>query len=109
MLNSSVLDKKIAEPGSYAISDVVVKLKSFEFRFRREPEDFVPDSDFMPFFGRRGTMAMVMVAQQVQRMMMLWTPRMAVLDLRLPTRLRSPLVLVERHRVGLEWLARSSL
>jgi hypothetical protein len=53
MLNSSVLDKTVSEPGSYALSDVVVKLKSFEFRFRREPADFVPDSDFTSFLWEK--------------------------------------------------------
>ncbi|KAK1574711.1 hypothetical protein QYE76_008212 [Lolium multiflorum] len=53
MLNSSVLDRTVSEPGSYAISDVVVELKSFEFRFRREPTDFFPDPDFVPFLWEK--------------------------------------------------------
>jgi hypothetical protein len=27
---------------------VVVKLKAFEFRFRKESEDYVPEPDFVP-------------------------------------------------------------
>jgi hypothetical protein len=53
MLNSSVLDRTVTEPGSYATSDVVVKLKSFEFHFRREPADFIPDPDFVPFLWEK--------------------------------------------------------
>jgi hypothetical protein len=53
MLNSSVLDRTVSEPGSYAISDAVVKLKSFEFSFRREPADFVPEPDFVPFLWEK--------------------------------------------------------
>jgi hypothetical protein len=53
MLNSSVLDTTVSEPGSYATSDDVVKLKSFEFHFRREPADFIPDLDFVPFLWEK--------------------------------------------------------
>jgi hypothetical protein len=41
MIDAKVLEK-ISDPGKIIKSDVVVKLKAFEFRFRREPEDYVP-------------------------------------------------------------------
>nr|XP_051221098.1 Holliday junction resolvase MOC1, chloroplastic-like [Lolium perenne] len=53
MVNSSVFDRTVSEPGSYATANAVVKLKSFEFHFRREPAEFVPDPDFVPFLWEK--------------------------------------------------------
>jgi hypothetical protein len=39
--------------GPFAISDVVVKFKAYEFRFRREPTDYVPEQDLCLWFGLR--------------------------------------------------------
>jgi hypothetical protein len=47
MIDAKVLEK-ISDSGKIIKSDVVVKLKAFEFRFRREPEDYVPEPDFIP-------------------------------------------------------------
>ena len=42
MFDSSVLNQKKDALGHFVNADVIVKLKGFEFRFRREPADFVP-------------------------------------------------------------------
>ncbi|KAK1644768.1 hypothetical protein QYE76_062573 [Lolium multiflorum] len=47
MIDAKVLEK-ISDSRKIIKSDVVVKLKAFEFRFRREPEDYVPEPDFIP-------------------------------------------------------------
>jgi hypothetical protein len=47
MVNPKVLGKP-SNARPCAVSDVVVKFKSYVFRFRREPADFVPEQDFVP-------------------------------------------------------------
>lgn len=53
MLNSKSLDKFVDNAGSCIGATCVIKLKSYDFFFRREPADFVPDPAFVPFFWRR--------------------------------------------------------
>jgi hypothetical protein len=53
MLNSKALDKLVDEAGTCVGAACVVKLKAYDFFFRREPADFVPDPAFVPFFWRR--------------------------------------------------------
>jgi hypothetical protein len=53
MLNSKVLDKRADASGLYVGAACVVELKAFDFFFRREAADFVPDPGFTPYFWRR--------------------------------------------------------
>jgi hypothetical protein len=53
MFDSKMLDSMRDEKGTYVQSDVVVRLKGFEFRFRREPSDFVPEPDFAPYMWKK--------------------------------------------------------
>ena len=47
------LDKHVDSSGPYIGAACVVKLREFDFLFRREPADFIPDPDFTPFFWHR--------------------------------------------------------
>jgi hypothetical protein len=49
MFNFKVLDKSVDDLGAFAKSDVVAKLKGYEFRFRREPTSVVPNPNFVSF------------------------------------------------------------
>jgi hypothetical protein len=49
MLQAGVLGDPSDEARPIAKADVVVKFKAFEFRFRREPADYIPEPDFVPF------------------------------------------------------------
>jgi hypothetical protein len=49
MLQAGVLGDPSDEARPIAKTYVVVKFKAFEFRFRREPTDYVPELDFVPF------------------------------------------------------------
>ena len=53
MINSKALDKRSDTYGPYISAGCVVQLKEYEFFFRREPVDFTPHPDFVPFFWRR--------------------------------------------------------
>jgi hypothetical protein len=52
MYNTSVLEKKKDGTGPFVSRDVV-RLKGYEFRFRREPVNYVPEPDFIPFIWRK--------------------------------------------------------
>jgi hypothetical protein len=54
MFDSKILDSKKDSVGSFVTSDVVVKLKGYEFRFMREPTGFIPEPDFVPFIWKKG-------------------------------------------------------
>jgi hypothetical protein len=43
-----VREKSSDASGAFAKSDAVVKLKAFEFCFRPDPADYVPEPDFVP-------------------------------------------------------------
>jgi hypothetical protein len=43
-----VREKSSDGSGAFAKSDAVVKLKAFEFCFRPDPADYVPEPDFVP-------------------------------------------------------------
>ena len=45
--------KKRDEFGPYIKADGVLKLKGFDFTFRPEPADYVPEVDFVPFIWSR--------------------------------------------------------
>ncbi|KAE8788769.1 Cysteine-rich receptor-like protein kinase 26 [Hordeum vulgare] len=53
MTNTQILSKEKDDVGPFISMDVVVKLKGYAFKFRREPTDCIPDSDFLPFMWRR--------------------------------------------------------
>jgi hypothetical protein len=53
MFDSKLLKSKSDEFGHFVNSDVVVKLKGYEFRFRREPAEYIPEPDFVPFIWRQ--------------------------------------------------------
>jgi hypothetical protein len=54
MLDPKVLEKRADENGQLYIGvTVVLKMKGYDFFFRRQPEDFVPDPEFVPYFWRR--------------------------------------------------------
>jgi hypothetical protein len=48
MIDSLVLQKLTRDSSVFVKSDVLVQFKGFDFRFRREPDDFVPDDSFIP-------------------------------------------------------------
>jgi hypothetical protein len=48
MLQAGVLGDPSDEARPIAKADAVVKFKAFEFRFRREPADYIPEPDFVP-------------------------------------------------------------
>ncbi|KAM0918829.1 hypothetical protein ACQ4PT_008574 [Festuca glaucescens] len=48
MIEARILDKTKDALGGFTKTDVVVKLKAFEFHFTKEPADYVPESDFIP-------------------------------------------------------------
>ncbi|KAM0908010.1 hypothetical protein ACQ4PT_015726 [Festuca glaucescens] len=49
MLDSKVLQRLAQDSNVFVKSNVLVKFKGFDFRFRREPDDFEHDADFIPF------------------------------------------------------------
>ena len=53
MTCSKPLDKQLGVTGPYVGTACVVKLKEYAFIFHREPADFVPDAEFVPYFWRR--------------------------------------------------------
>ncbi|XP_051179109.1 uncharacterized protein [Lolium perenne] len=53
MVDSSILVKKKDGSEGPMMSDVVVKLKGYEFRFTREPAGYVAEPDFVPFIWKR--------------------------------------------------------
>ncbi|KAI4991659.1 hypothetical protein ZWY2020_040045 [Hordeum vulgare] len=53
MTNTQILSKEKDDVGHFLSTDVVVKLKGYAFTFRREPTDFIPDPDFVPFIWRQ--------------------------------------------------------
>ena len=53
MTDSQALVKHVDSFGSYIGASCVVKLKEYDFFFRREPADFAPDPGFVPFFWCR--------------------------------------------------------
>jgi hypothetical protein len=54
MLDPKVLEKRADVNGQLYIGvTVVLKLRGYDFFFRRQPEDFVPEDEFVPFFWRR--------------------------------------------------------
>jgi hypothetical protein len=53
MFDSKLLDSKRDDVGLFVQSDVVVKLKGYEFRFRREPVGYVSEPDFVPFIWKK--------------------------------------------------------
>ena len=54
MFDTKVFLKLQDSLGHYIVSDVVVKHKVFEFRFRIEPEGYIPEPEFVPFLWRKG-------------------------------------------------------
>jgi hypothetical protein len=53
MLDTSVFDTNSDASGNYARAVVMIRLNGYEFRFRREAPDFIPDPKFKPFFWKR--------------------------------------------------------
>jgi hypothetical protein len=53
MLQAGVLGDPSDEARPFAKANVVVKFKAFEFHFRREPTDYVPEPDFVPLIWVR--------------------------------------------------------
>jgi hypothetical protein len=53
MFDTTKFAKKLDKDGACVKSDVVLKLKGYEFRFRREPTDYIPESDFVPFVWKK--------------------------------------------------------
>jgi hypothetical protein len=51
--HSRVLDKACGDNGEFAKSDVVVKMKAYEFRFCREPDDYLQEPEFLPLIWVR--------------------------------------------------------
>ncbi|KAI5001081.1 hypothetical protein ZWY2020_011040 [Hordeum vulgare] len=53
MTNNQILSKEKDNVEPFISTDVVVKLKGYDFTFRREPTYYIPDSNFLPFMWRR--------------------------------------------------------
>lgn len=53
MFDTTKFAKMLDKDGACVKSDVVLKLKGYEFRFRREPTDYIPESDFVPFVWKK--------------------------------------------------------
>jgi hypothetical protein len=53
MSNPKALEGQVDDTGPFLAVACVVKLKLFDFVFRREPADFVADPSFTHFFWRR--------------------------------------------------------
>uniref|UniRef100_A0ACD5WF51 Uncharacterized protein n=1 Tax=Avena sativa TaxID=4498 RepID=A0ACD5WF51_AVESA len=54
MFDTKVFLKEKDSLGHFIVSDAVVKHKVFEFRFRIEPEGYIPEPEFVPFLWRKG-------------------------------------------------------
>jgi hypothetical protein len=53
-MDPKVLEKTTDDNGQLYIGvTVVLKMKGYDFFFCRQPDDFAPDSEFVPFFWRR--------------------------------------------------------
>uniref|UniRef100_A0ACD5YSI8 Uncharacterized protein n=1 Tax=Avena sativa TaxID=4498 RepID=A0ACD5YSI8_AVESA len=53
MFDTKVFLKAKDSLGHFIVSDAVVKHKVFEFRFRIEPEGYIPEPEFVPFLWRK--------------------------------------------------------
>jgi hypothetical protein len=73
MLQAGVLGDPSDEARPIAKEDAVVKFKAFEFRFRRNPADYVPEPDFVPLIWVKKVMQMRVVMGLLMPGMMLWT------------------------------------
>jgi hypothetical protein len=61
MLDPKILEKRSDANGQLYIGlTVVLKLRGYDFFFRKQPDDFVPDADFVPFFGDAKAMILMM-------------------------------------------------
>lgn len=54
MFDTKVFLKAKISLSHFIVSDAVVKHKVFEFRFRIEPEGYIPEPEFVPFLWRKG-------------------------------------------------------
>jgi hypothetical protein len=53
MMNPYTLNKHQDDKGYYVDVTVTLKLKGYDFRFRKQKTDFKPDTKYTPFFWRR--------------------------------------------------------
>ena len=87
MIDSSVLDKRVDERGPYIGASCVIKLREYDFFFRREAGDFIPDPSFVPFSGGVREMILGPMVLVMPRVRALWIRRLLLVGLvsRVPT------------------------